>query len=295
MASVPKPGAPMPPPNSFGVVQTTVRAYSDATYFFASRAELEQRLASARDFYDRNRDRMPGTMALEVRRDIGKLEEILHPGQPRLEPANTVGERMALIAERAAQRAHDELQEAGGEAAAGLPFTGPAFVAYLRGADARKVKALTEAGNALRDVADAVTTAVKDGAHPGANGAYILKRKVGGAHEDLDAALGDRHHLVADGASPLPKGKGPSIVMSPEDHAKTGSFNSFEEASAFRERQADLIRQGRFDDAFEMGVRDVLEKFPDGRYDEAIAQARQYLDLLKTSPYAWMLKPPPGW
>jgi hypothetical protein len=42
-----------------------------------------------------------------------------------------------------------------------------------------------------------------------------------------------------------------------------------------------LIEQGKFLEAFEMDVADIKEKFPDGRYDDAIAEAKEYVKKLE--------------
>ncbi len=38
-------------------------------------------------------------------------------------------------------------------------------------------------------------------------------------------------------------------------------------------QQADLVADGKFDDAFMAGVEEVQQKFPDGKYDDAILEA----------------------
>lgn len=75
-------------------------------------------------------------------------------------------------------------------------------------------------------------------------------------------------------ASPLSKADGPAIRMSPEDHRKTASYGGREGSpqQAYRDKQADLINQGKFDDAFMMDVDDIQSKFGN-KYDNAILEA----------------------
>ena len=67
--------------------------------------------------------------------------------------------------------------------------------------------------------------------------------------------------MPADAASPLSKGKGPAISMKIADHKKTASWGSSAEAKAYREKQAQLIKDGKFDEAQKMDIQDVRSKF----------------------------------
>ena len=72
------------------------------------------------------------------------------------------------------------------------------------------------------------------------------------------------------------KNNTPSILMDPDDHMKTASWGSSRAAKAYRAKQAQLIQQGKYDEAFELDVDDVQTKFP-GKYDNAILEARTAL------------------
>jgi hypothetical protein len=60
--------------------------------------------------------------------------------------------------------------------------------------------------------------------------------------------------------------------MDPADHMKTASWGSSRSAKAYRAKQADLIEQGKYDEAFLMDVDDIQSKFGD-KYDDAILEA----------------------
>jgi hypothetical protein len=62
----------------------------------------------------------------------------------------------------------------------------------------------------------------------------------------------------------------------------TSSWGSGAAAKAYRAAQRDLIKKGKFKDAFDMDVRDIRKQFG-SKYDEAIAQARAYMKTLPTS------------
>lgn len=51
-------------------------------------------------------------------------------------------------------------------------------------------------------------------------------------------------------------------------------------SKAYRQKQGELIKAGKFQEAFDMDVADITKKFP-GKYDEGIAQAQDYLTKLK--------------
>ncbi len=99
-------------------------------------------------------------------------------------------------------------------------------------------------------------------------------KTVSDAKEKLHA-----HHMPADSASPIPRNDGPCISMPFEDHAQTASYDKKPGAAAYRAKQADLIKNGDFQSAFDMDVADIKTKFP-GKYDNAIQQAQDYLGTI---------------
>ncbi len=107
----------------------------------------------------------------------------------------------------------------------------------------------------------------------------------GGAYSQLDNLLEDgtrvvKHHLVPDASSPLPKADGPSIQMLPEDHYQTASFAGRNvRGQPFRDTMDGLISQGRWRDAFAMGINDV-RRIAGSQYNSAIQQALDYARLL---------------
>jgi hypothetical protein len=56
----------------------------------------------------------------------------------------------------------------------------------------------------------------------------------------------DRHHIPAKSVSPLSKNEGPAIRMEPSDHAKTASYGPSKSAKAYRAKQGELIKKGKF-------------------------------------------------
>lgn len=104
---------------------------------------------------------------------------------------------------------------------------------------------------------------------------------LGGSYRDvrLSNIGGDFHHMPADSASPLPRDLGPGILMDTPDHAQTLSFGGSRAANAYRQRQRQLIQQGRFPDAVNMDIDNIRGLFGD-RYDDHI---RQMLDWIKLS------------
>ena len=112
--------------------------------------------------------------------------------------------------------------------------------------------------------------------------------KKGGSYDEVketsDGSTHEVHHMPADSAykdSDLSYGEKPTIKMEKEDHWKTASWGKSKEAEEYRQEQKELIEQGKFREAFEMDVADIKEKFPDGRYDDAIAEAKEYVKKLE--------------
>jgi len=105
-----------------------------------------------------------------------------------------------------------------------------------------------------------------------------LESKTGGAYKDLPILENcERHHIPAKSASDLAEEDGPCIIMEKGDHRQTASYGSSKEAREYREKQKELIEQGKFKEAQQMDIDDIHEKFGD-KYDDAIQQAEQYTE-----------------
>ncbi len=79
----------------------------------------------------------------------------------------------------------------------------------------------------------------------------------------------------------LKANNGPSIWMEPADHRLTKSWGNSTEASAFRLKQTNLIKQGKYKDAMDLDIQDIEAKFP-GKYTTAIAQMTTYYNTIST-------------
>ncbi|MDR0286690.1 MAG: hypothetical protein LBI03_03135 [Clostridiales bacterium] len=107
----------------------------------------------------------------------------------------------------------------------------------------------------------------------------------GGSYGDLkEAGYGwpdhEVHHMPAASVSELPREDGPAIVMDREDHKETASFGNSREAQEYRAEQKELIEQGKFNDALQMDIDDIHDKFGD-KYDDVIAEVKQYANKLE--------------
>lgn len=83
------------------------------------------------------------------------------------------------------------------------------------------------------------------------------------------------HHMPANEANGLETYDGPAIVMDKEDHRRTASCGNSLEAREYRAKQAELIKEGKFEEAMQMDIDDIHEKFGD-KYDDAIAEMKEY-------------------
>ena len=112
--------------------------------------------------------------------------------------------------------------------------------------------------------------------------------KKGGSYAEVkehsDGSTHEVHHIPADSASDLIRESGPAIKMEKEDHRETASYGMSKEAQEYRQKQKELIQQGKFREAFEMDVKDIRDKFGD-KYDDAIAEAEEYLKKLEEEGY----------
>ncbi len=87
------------------------------------------------------------------------------------------------------------------------------------------------------------------------------------------------NHMPPASVNGLEYNDGPAIRMDTADHRQTASWGSSNEAREYRAQQGQLIKEGRFEDAFNKDVADVKDKFSH-KYDDAIAQTREYYDKI---------------
>ena len=88
------------------------------------------------------------------------------------------------------------------------------------------------------------------------------------------------HHIPADSTTELSRNDGPAIKMDKADHKQTASCGNSKEAQEYRQKQKELIEQGKFREAVQMDIDDIHEKFGD-KYDDAISEMLEYVDQLE--------------
>jgi len=108
---------------------------------------------------------------------------------------------------------------------------------------------------------------------------------LGGSYAQCDAVRKqwegtiEVHHIPANG-SHLLGDKGPAITMFKEDHEQTASHGTRgEEAREYRDKQVELMIQGRYSEAMQMDIQDIRARF-DNKYDDAINAAILYFEKL---------------
>lgn len=99
-------------------------------------------------------------------------------------------------------------------------------------------------------------------------GSYSGLRKVSLEGEEVN-------HIPPDSITAIERTQGPAIRMSREDHRLTASCGNSIEASQYRAAQRELIEQGKFMDAIQMDIDDIVDKFGH-KYDEGIEQMLAY-------------------
>ncbi len=118
-------------------------------------------------------------------------------------------------------------------------------------------------------------------------------QQIGGAYSNIPANGGERHHCFASsiydntivykydrqgraiGTVSATYGA-PCVLMTSEDHRKTKSCGSSEEAKLYRAQQLELVKQGKYLDAMLMDVKDIHSISYGGRYDEGLKKMINY-------------------
>jgi len=119
-------------------------------------------------------------------------------------------------------------------------------------------------------------------------GIIAIPDRAGGSYkavfEHVNEGQSEANHLPAKdaylGKIKLTKNEGPAIWMTEEDHKKTASWGSSDDAKKWRADQTELIRQGKFMKAMQKDIDDIRAKFPDGRYEKGIRMALEYAKQL---------------
>lgn len=109
------------------------------------------------------------------------------------------------------------------------------------------------------------------------------ERKTGGTYGELKKEWSGEletppphevHHMPANDVNGLKENDGPAIVMEKSDHRQTASCGNSREAREYRQKQKELIDEGKFEEAMQMDIDDIHDKFGD-KYDGAIAQMKE--------------------
>jgi hypothetical protein len=137
-------------------------------------------------------------------------------------------------------------------------------------------------GPDLFDAEDIRDTFKAEGPEPEKEGIDEIRQKQGGSYSELKHVSKEGqeiHHMPADSISPLERNDGPAIIMDKDDHRKTASCGNSKEAQEYRARQAELIEQGKFEEAVRMDIDDLYDKFGD-KYDQGIGEMKEYAKQL---------------
>ncbi len=121
----------------------------------------------------------------------------------------------------------------------------------------------------------------------------IRTNQIGGSYNSIISAMGgERHHLIAKQVinsatiykydsyrniiGTVTSGTAPCILMTPEDHQKTSSYKNSASAIAYRTRQLELVKQGKYVAAMQMETDDIHANVGH-KYDIAISVAWVYM------------------
>ncbi len=119
---------------------------------------------------------------------------------------------------------------------------------------------LERAGAAISIASEAAPVSVAD-AKDVFKGVKAASEKLGGAYSKLKRGPGLERHRIPSVKSGASKSFGSAIVMEKADHQKTGSWGSSRESGEFRSQEKQLMDNGDFQGAQNMGIKDIQEKF----------------------------------
>lgn len=123
-----------------------------------------------------------------------------------------------------------------------------------------------------------------------------IEGKTGGSYNELKAEGHGWNHIPPEevhhtpaweamgSATKVEYGDCPAIAMEKNDHKQTASYGFSNDAREYRAEQSRLIKEGKFEDAVQMDIDDIQEKFGD-KYNDAINQMKEYVQELKENNY----------
>lgn len=114
----------------------------------------------------------------------------------------------------------------------------------------------------------------------------------GGAHGEMKGPTGDNldsHHTPAAQANELGGGPNrddaPAIQMERKDHADTASFGRSRQAIQYRNKQSQLVNEGKLLEAAQMDIDDIKKVAAASgdphKYDQALQEMKAYADCLQ--------------
>lgn len=113
-------------------------------------------------------------------------------------------------------------------------------------------------------------------------GSYNQLKEAGHDHGHIPPE--EKHHMPAweamENTTKIEYGDCPAIAMEKDDHKQTASWGNSLEAREYRAEQARLIKEGKIEEAMQMDIDDIHDKFGD-KYDEGIQEMKDYYNNLK--------------
>lgn len=112
-----------------------------------------------------------------------------------------------------------------------------------------------------------------------------MREVLGGSYDEVKQTYiqphnYEAHHIYAHNlyknVLKISRGQGSSIKMFREDHRKTASCGRSKQAKDYRTKQSNLLKQGKYKEAWQMDVKDIRSKFGN-KYDQHLLQAEKQL------------------
>lgn len=106
-------------------------------------------------------------------------------------------------------------------------------------------------------------------------GSFTIPRA--GLHGELRLRGFESHHIPSNSSSPLPRAKGPSVLLSSDDHRRTGSYGNTNASKDFRRREGEAFESEGFAASQDIGIEDlrrILGEHAEPLIDELLKRSK---------------------
>lgn len=137
----------------------------------------------------------------------------------------------------------------------------------------------TKKGDTVQEHITVKASAVDGSSKISASGSTVRYNFAGGKYGTMKAYDGHRHHMPSKSVDGLSDYMGAAIRMIAAEHKNTASYGNTPSAKSFRAKERDLVQQGKFLQAQQLGINDIQTKYG-AKYNAAINDMISYTKSL---------------